>query len=204
MELNEKNINVESLKQMLEGRHSSQNKIQVGYTNDKHEHHDLGERWTDDDGNEWEQKDGYAIKLGKEWQQELHEYLTTFKNCPKETCTCTMPKRLDEKMKSIHGMCFDCVIDMEHKLKIQGKYNEYEKEKVKQNTMAWLEQAEKDKNYVIAELTKSLEFVNSNGMVEKWSNNVDPEELKNKIEEEFERFKQETLSNLEEYYARSS
>jgi hypothetical protein len=43
-----------------------------------------------------------------------------------------------------------------------------------------------------------MEFVNSNGMVEKWKNNVDPEELRNKIEEEFIKFKQDLLSKLEE------
>ena len=200
MDLNENNINVESLKQMLQGNHATQNKIQIGYTaeNTNKEIRIVGDKWKDDDGNEWEQKDGYVSKLGKEWQQELHQYLNSFKNCPKETCTCEMPKRLDEKMKIIHGMCFDCVLKMEHKLRIEGKYKEYEKEKIKNNALAWIEQAEKDKNYVIEELTKSMEFVNSNGMVEKWKNNVDPEELRNKIEEEFIKFKQDLLSKLEE------
>jgi hypothetical protein len=87
---------------------------------------------------------------------------------------------------------------MEHKLRVDGKYKEYEKEKIRNNALAWIEQAEKDKNYVIEELSKSMEFVNSNGMVEKWKNNVDPEELRNKIEEEFIKFKQDLLSKLEE------
>ena len=63
------------------------------------------------------------MKLGKVWQQELHQYLNEFPNCPKETCTCGMPKRLDEKMRKIHGMCFDCVVSMEHKIRIEGKWD---------------------------------------------------------------------------------
>lgn len=201
MDLNEKDINIESLKEMLEGRHSSQNKIQIGYKNDIHEHHNTGERWADSDGNEWEQRDGYAIKLGKDWQQELHSYLNEFKNCPKETCTCTLPKKLDRKMNSIHGMCFDCVVDMEHKLKIAGKYKEYEKEKIKQNALAWIAQAEKDKDSIIEELIQSkFEFVNSNGLVEKWVSDINVDEMRQKIEEEFQKFKEETLLKLEEYY----
>lgn len=201
MELNEKNINIESLKQMMKGSHSTQNKIQVGYKGESQvqETRKIGDKWEDADGNEWEQRNGYAVKLGKDWQQELHDYLKSFKNCPKETCTCTMPKRLDEKMKIVHGMCFDCVVQMEHKLRIEGKFEEYEKEKIKNNMLSWIEQAEKDKDYVIEELSKTLEFVNSNGIVEKWENNVDKDELKNKIEEEFEKFKKDMLSKLENY-----
>ena len=202
MDLNEKNINIESLKEMLEGRHVSQNKIQVGYTPETdHSVRILGEKWTDADGNEWERRDGYSVKLGKEWQQELHSYLNGFKNCPKEQCTCTLPKKLDKKMNTIHGMCFDCVIDMEHKLKIEGKYKDYEKDKMKQNAIAWVAQAEKDKDYIIEELIRSkFEFVNSNGLVEKWVSDVNVDELKEKIETEFQKFKEETLLKLEEFY----
>jgi hypothetical protein len=110
----------------------------------------------------------FYIKLGKEWQQELHQYLNSFPNCQKEVCTCTMPKRIDEKMKTIHGMCFDCVIEMEHKIRLEGKWEEYEKEKVKQNALAWLKEAEKDKNLIAEELSK-VEFANSFGDSEKWS-----------------------------------
>lgn len=198
MNLDEKNINIQSLKEMLDGKHSSQNKIQVTVGDYAPTiSRKVGDKWTDDDGNEWEQKEGYAVKLGKEWQQELHQYLNSFSNCPKESCTCTLPKRLDEKMKAIHGMCFDCVIEMEHKLKIQGKYKDYEQEKIKQNALAWLRQAERDKDLVIEELTRTLKFVNSNGMVESWASGTDPDEMRDKIEKEFERFKTDILKNLE-------
>jgi hypothetical protein len=199
MDINENNFNVESLKDMLQGKHTSQTKIQVGYKSDGEPApiRSVGERWFDADGFEWEQKQGYAAKLGKEWQQELHKERNTFKNCSKEVCTCEFPNRLDKKMQASHGMCFDCVIEMEHKLRIQGKYKEYEQEKLKQNALAWLKQAEQDKDAVIEELSRSLTFVTSDGDVEKWKNTVDPEELKNKIEEQFLTFKEEILSKFE-------
>jgi hypothetical protein len=100
-------------------------------------------------------------------------------------------------MKSIHGMCFDCVIDMEHKLRLQGNYKEYEQEKMKQNALAWLQQAERDKDAVIEELTKTLTFVIADGDVETWKNNTDPEKLKEQIEEEFLKFKNDILSKFE-------
>ena len=191
--------NIQDVKKLLAGEHDSQNKVQIGYVGEKSEDIEtrkVGDKWFDSDGNEWEQKNGYKVKLGKQWQQELHEYLTQFKNCPKETCTCGMPKRLDEKMKRIHGMCFDCVIDMEHKIRLEGKWDEYEKRKVKENAIAWLTEAERDKNVVAEELSK-LDFANSFGDAEKWNVPVTKEELLEKIEKEFEQFRKNFIEKLD-------
>ena len=191
---------VEDVKKLLHGEHEQQQKVTVGYVPENEqqkENRKVGDRWFDSDGNEWEQKDGYTVKLGKVWQQELHTYLNSFPNCRKETCTCSMPKRLDEKMRRIHGMCFDCVIDMEHKIRLEGKWNEYEKQKVRDNAIAWLAEAEKDKNLIAEELYK-LDFSNEFGEAEKLSVPVSKEELLNKIENEFEEFKQNFIAKLEE------
>lgn len=190
---------LQDVKKLLAGEHDSQQKVQVGYTvtnKEDTEIRQVGDKWFDADGNEWEQKNGYKVKLGKVWQQELHEYLNTFTNCPKETCTCGMPKRLDEKMRRIHGMCFDCVIDMEHKIRLEGKWDDYEKRKVKDNAIAWLAEAERDKNLIADELSR-LEFSNDFGDIEKWKTSINKEELLEKIEKEFEEFKKNFIEKLE-------
>ena len=189
---------IKDVKQLLQGTHESQNTIQVGFTGEVQEQitRKVGDKWFDSDGNEWEQKQGYALKLGKEWQQELHGYLNTFPNCPKETCTCTLPKRLDDKMKMVHGMCFDCVLQMEHTIRLEKRWDEYEKEKVKLNAIAWLKEAERDKNLIAEELSKA-EFANSFGESEKWSSGITKEELLQKIEDEFEQFRQDFIQKLE-------
>jgi hypothetical protein len=197
MELKIESLN--DVKKLLAGEHESQNKISVGYTEGKKDEQisrKIGDKWFDADGNEWEQRKGYKIKLGKEWQQELHEYLNSFPNCQKENCTCTMPKRLDQKMKAIHGMCFDCVIDMEHKIRLEGKWDEYEKTKVKQNALAWLKEAEKDKDLIASELSR-LEFTNDFGDNEKWKTPLNKEELLEKIEKEFADFRKNFIEQLE-------
>ena len=43
--------------------------------------------------------------------------------CP--NCDKIMKKRLDDKMWSLFGHCFDCQIEMENKLRIEGKYEEW-------------------------------------------------------------------------------
>lgn len=194
-------IKIDSIKdveKLIQGTHESQNVIQVGFNGQVEERisRKVGDRWKDADGNEWEQKDGYSIKLGKEWQQELHQYLKGFQNCPKETCTCTMPKRLDEKMKALHGMCFDCVTEMEHKIRLEKRWDEYEKHKLKLNGLSWLKEAERDKNLIAEELSK-VEFANSFGDSEKWSNGISKEQIIQKIEEEFEQFRQDFIQKLE-------
>jgi hypothetical protein len=190
---------VDDIKKLLHGEHSEQQRVTVGFipdTEKQTESRNIGDRWFDADGNEWEQKEGYTVKLGKEWQQELQTYLKSFPNCRKETCTCSMPKRLDEKMRRIHGMCFDCVIDMEHKIRLQGKWDEYEKMKIKENALAWLKEAEKDKDAIAEELSK-LDFANEFGDSEKWTVNISKEDLLKKIEAEFEEFKRDFIDKLD-------
>jgi hypothetical protein len=190
---------VQDVSKMLYGEHESQQKVTVGYNHVDGESlkvKKIGDRWKDSDGNEWEQRDGYVIKLGKEWQQELHQFLNTFPNCRKEECTCKMPKKIDEKMKRLHGMCLDCVVDMEHKIRLDGKWDEYENRKIKENALAWLKEAEKDKNLIAEELSK-VDFANEFGDSEKWTVPVTKEELLEKIEREFDEFKNNFIKNLD-------
>jgi hypothetical protein len=109
-----------------------------------------------------------------------------------------MPKNVDNKMKALHGMCLDCVTEMEHKIRIEGRWDEYEREKMKLNAMAWLAEAEKDKNVIAEELSRT-EFVNSFGDVEKWDTGKTKEELLQKIEDEFQKFREDFIQKLENY-----
>ena len=156
----------------------------------------IGEIWSDDNGIQWEQKDGYKVRLGTEWQQHLRSVLREFPNCQKEECTCTLPKKLDEKMRRLKGMCFDCVIGMEHKIKIAGKWEEYELQCMYENALAWLREAEADKEVIADELSR-LEFTNSLGTVEKWDTSITKEEMLSKIESEFQAFKNEFLLDVQ-------
>ena len=138
-------------------------------------------------------KKGYKVKLGK--LSELRQDLNKFPNCKKEICTCTNPKRNDIKMKTIHGMCFDCVIEMEHKLKIEGKYEEYEREKIFANMKSWLKGAEVEKEALKTAL--KAKFVNEDGSIEEW-NEMSWDEVEKKIDNEFRLFKENYLKKWEE------
>ena len=57
--------------------------------------------------------------------------------CP--ACKKTMKKRLDDKMWLLYNHCFDCQIDFENKLRLEGKFEEWEQNKVTANQKSYLE-----------------------------------------------------------------
>ena len=58
--------------------------------------------------------------------------------CPE--CDKVMKKRLDDKMYRLYNHCFDCQLNIENKMRIEGTYDEWENEKVKANTMSWIKE----------------------------------------------------------------
>jgi len=105
-------------------------------------------------------------------------------------CNKVMKKRLDDKMWRLYGHCFDCQIKIENKLRIEGKYEEWEKEKIKQNKIAFI----KDQMQTIEEWKdmKAPEWYNQVGVnypemeKEKWS--VDTTHIKLMAEEALEEY----------------
>lgn len=60
--------------------------------------------------------------------------------CPK--CKRIMNKKLDTKMYWRRQMCFDCVIEFETQLRIEGKYEEYEQNVIKENIRSFIKDTE--------------------------------------------------------------
>ena len=56
--------------------------------------------------------------------------------CP--SCKKTMKKKLDNKFWRIAGHCFDCHVEMENKLRMNGKYEQYAKKKINENKKSYL------------------------------------------------------------------
>ena len=57
--------------------------------------------------------------------------------CPK--CKTTMKKKLDNKFWYLYKHCFDCQIDFENKLRLEGKYDDWALNKAKDNQRAWVD-----------------------------------------------------------------
>tara|TARA_R110001592_G_scaffold87117_5_gene257314 strand:- start:35370 stop:35984 length:615 start_codon:yes stop_codon:yes gene_type:complete len=184
--------NIKAVKEMLEGKHKTQTKKTVSFDKNKEVvKRNAGDVWTDEDGQKWEQKRGYKVKLGK--LHKLRDDLKKFPNCRKDVCTCTDAGQVDLKMKAYHGMCLDCVIDMEHQLKMDGTYDEYEKKKLLANAEAWLKQAEIEKD--ILKYSIEANFINEDGSIEKWGG-LNKDEVIERIETGFQKFKEDYIGKL--------
>jgi hypothetical protein len=93
--------------------------------------------------------------------------------CPK--CKSAMNNPNDKKMYIIHKICSSCVIDFETQLKIQGKYEEYERGLIKGNIKHFLKDYE---DFITDSLTNnSNKFITEQGDVEEWKGNIDKERI---------------------------
>jgi hypothetical protein len=186
--------NIKAVKEMLGGEHKTQTKKTISFTDKVVERREVGETWIDNKGQKWEQRNGYKVKIGK--MAKLREELKSFPNCNTEnsSCNCTEPGQADLKMKAIHGMCLNCVVEMEHNLKMNGKYEEYERKKMLSNAEAWLKQAELEKE--VLKTTLKASFVNEDGSIEEWAEGMSEAELVNKIDKDFEKFRTDFIGKL--------
>lgn len=67
----------------------------------------------------------------------LKEALTPW-FCPK--CDKVMKKRLDDKMYRLYHHCFDCQVELENKMRINGTFDEYSTKKVLENKKSWIKE----------------------------------------------------------------
>jgi hypothetical protein len=201
--------NVKAIQQMLDGNHKFQTKKTIGFSDaetvaKQNDRHDVGDSWEETDSSTGttyviEQHDGFRIRKTKNSDifQSVRDEIRSFPNCRKETCTCSGANQADIKMRKIHGMCLDCVVDMEHELRKTGKYEEYEQNKIRENAIAWLASAERDVEMLKQAYTESSKFVSStNGDVETWAAKMTPEEFHETVQKQFDKFKEEFLNNL--------
>jgi hypothetical protein len=111
-----------------------------------------------------------------------------------------MKSHLDDKMYRLHDHCFDCQVKFENKLRIEGKYDEWEEEKVLNNQLSDIKDQIQSVEDWVSETESSPTIFNQVGLEdveleqEKWSNNreaidkMSEEALEglNKIKEEVE------------------
>ena len=192
--------NIDAIKKMLDGQHHRQTKTtSFGYKGNEKKVEDraVGESWTDEKGVEWIQRNGYKIKKGKlDEIRAIVQSRVMPKVCPK--CGNPMEKRLDKKFWFLEKHCFDCQVLFEHNLKIEGKYEAYEKERVLKNAEAWLNEAEAEAIELAKIFKDPVTFANSDGSIEKWDGGITPEQFADKIEEEFKQFKTNFINKLKQ------
>ena len=104
--------NLQKVQDMLDGNYKG--KIQVGQYNPTEERREVGDKWTDSDGVEWEQKEGYRMKVSN--MPSVGLFSKVCKDCGTNCSTNNSTKIHNEVWKKFQR-CYYCQIDFEAKLK---------------------------------------------------------------------------------------
>jgi hypothetical protein len=173
-----KQRDVQRMRNIITGKTGDKTQILGGWES-KIEEYKEGDIW-EEDGKKWTIKNGIKQSITK--LDKFKHLVSLPLTCP----SCKKPMKADElnkKMYSVHKVCLNCVIDMEAKLKLEGKYEQYEKNILNMNKNASLEEFEQALDSWLEEKDT---FVTEQGDIESWQGGDKTQvyqELKKKIEE---------------------
>jgi len=142
--------------------------IQVGYEGKKVIKRKVGERWTDAKGKEWEQRESGPVTVNR--------VADIVRAAKKQFCACGQDiqwgSKLDRKFFNRTGLCENCLITYETKLRILGIYDEYERYKMISNELGFLKEAQEKLKDVVKFFSQDSGDVqmicNSEGFIERW------------------------------------
>ena len=136
--------NLAKVQDMLDGNYK--NKIQVGVGDQEvEETRKVGDKWTDSDGNEWEQKDGYRTKNTS--NRTHHSWDEKCSDCEK-----LILKKWDKDCYKADGRCYHCQLNYELDLKFESKLRWFAYRRLKD--FKNMKSIEKDMEQWVEEITE--------------------------------------------------
>jgi transcription elongation factor Elf1 len=171
-----KSRDVERMRNLVNKKYDDTTGLQIGY-NKEHIGYNEGDTW-EEDGKTWTIQNGIRMTVSR--LDKLKSILQTPLSCPH--CGKAMIKKdLDKKMYMIYKKCFDCVIEHEAELKLQGEYEQHEKQFMGANIDGYINEMEGIfEDLINTDINESI--VTEEGDVERWlGGDID----KNKITKEF-------------------
>ena len=169
---------VQRLRNLIQGKHGEKTRSSVGFSK-ADEFYAEGDIW-ESDGRTWTIKDGIKqniTKLDKAKKAHVMPLL-----CPK--CKKVMKNRNDKPFYNLHKMCFNCVIDFEHEMQKQGKWEEYQRN-IKNNELD--NRIAEFKLWVKEKLEEgNNSFISESGEVEKWVGKVNKDKVEEHVKEVIE------------------
>lgn len=159
-EFSEKDI--KRIRNLASGNQGDATQTQVGYSR-KHVVRNEGDLW-EENGKTWTIKNGVRISVSK--LADAKKAVFTPILCP--SCSKPMKTDADKKMYKIHKSCLDCVVKKETRLKLEGKYKEYEDKIVKSNINAALDDFVDGFDDFLDAMEDKGGFVTEQGDIEDW------------------------------------
>ena len=157
--------NLAKVQDMLDGNYKD--KIQVGMhsPDNVHEGRKVGDKWTDSDGVEWEQKEGYRSKVSRMASAGLGD------TCSMEDCKKLIIKKWDKDTYKADGRCYHCQLNYELDLKYDKpiRWFAYRRLKDLKNMVAiekemvqWVDEFEKIKKEKVFDKSVANALANEN------------------------------------------
>ena len=164
-----KEKDVQRLRNLIQGKQGEKTRSSVGFSK-ADEFYAEGDIW-ESDGRTWTIKNGIKQNITKLDKAKKAHNMPLF--CP--NCKKVMKNRHDKTYYNLHKKCFNCVIDMEHKLRKEGKWEEYERN-IKNDE---IDNRIKDfKVWAESKLNESNKgWVSEDGDVEKWDGKLNKEKV---------------------------
>ena len=170
-----KKKDVNRARNLIMGKTGDSTGTQIGY-NKKVKDYKEGDIWTENKKT-WTIKNGIKQTVSKLDSVRNEVFIPLC--CPK--CSKVMKHHLDKSNFKTHKKCWSCVIEFEHKLKIEGKYKEYIENLKQRNNLSIIDETE---SYLLDAINTSNEgYVSEDGVVERWVGGVDKKEFTKKIKE---------------------
>jgi len=175
---------------------------QIGFSDIKEQEvkRNVGDIWSDSDGNVWEQKDFGRVKSSKmsNVMSELRNYIENQSQCKATDCDVSGKfSNSDKKLISKTGYCAGCLAKRELIIKQDGLWESYEQYRIYSNMADYGTDVLEKWNQALKEVSNIHEYVNDDGSVEKWQSNDDVQTLKAQIESDIENGKKELIEVIE-------
>lgn len=171
--------NIEILKKYIAGERPF---ITTGYEGSS-KYHEEGTSWKDSKNIEWKRENGQNIKLTKTQGDIIREAIGKGLDCRKCGASHKWMGKHDLKFLHRTGLCANCLIDYETKLRIVGVYPDYEAYKMLSYELGAIQDIKEKLKEVIKFFTKDsgdIEMIcNSEGFIERWKHNNPTEILDN-------------------------
>ena len=160
---------VERMRNLIQGKTGASTETQIGYSKKRVERKE-GDVWTEN-RKTWTIKNGIKQTISK--LDAIKKEVFVPLCCPE--CSKVMKHKLDKDNYKIHKKCHDCIIEFEHQLRMEGKYDDYIKELKAKNSLNMVDEME---SYLLSAVNATKEgYISEQGEIENWAGGIDKEKM---------------------------
>ena len=143
--------------------------IQVGYTADSDfASRKEGEIWEDANGKKWIKKNGTKRAINNVNSSTIE---STKRHCKDCNMDIRWGNRYDEILYNKTGRCQECLAKFETQLRLTGKYEEYEQNKLLRNQLSQAKEfrTKVQESYDFVSSHQKISFPNGDGTMDEWT-----------------------------------